>query len=387
MAKYIFMAEVETAPSKTPEIKEGEIKVTHDIIENPNKIVQEEDWSTKLTKKRNAKNAENKAAEARSTETSAEKINSDVTPDVPSETTVVEEKKTEEPKVEKTEKKKFKKFWDKTKTPTEGDAVITPTTPVTEPTISFDKLPKDIQERLKRADVLEGIVSRPSVKLVLKAEETSGKDFRTYYSELLNKDPFKIPNVDVYKMQLEDVGGYTQTEIDRKVEKFLEKDEDDQADIIAPFRKTLKDNSDKETTDWTPKFEQPEPMVDDKALAEVAKTFENKEIFGIMATPQMVKETYDYFNNSPLINIKDGKFDPQDLFTKTFLIKNFELIVNEAYEGGFNDGLEKLEQQVTQPLSTQIGSHQSQPRKVTSDTQKRIDSLKGSLPKTGSPTQ
>lgn len=379
LAKYIFMAEVESPIQKTPELKEGEIKVTPDIIENKNKIVQEEDWTTKLSKKRAAKNAEKKAVEESQAQQPSEN-QAENTETVNVETPVVEgEKKAEEPKVEKTGKKKFKKFWDKTQTPAEGETVITPTAAAKEQI----KLPKEIEDELFS---LRSIVNKPAVKMVLKAEASTKKDFVSYYDELKSRDPYKMSYDAIYKMQLEDQG-LNETEITRKSEKFAEMDEDDQLDRIASFRKTLKDRFDQELNENTPIFEQPEPMVDDKALAETAKSFENKEIFGIMATPQMVKETYDYFNNSPLINIKDGKFDPQDLFTKTFLIKNFELIVNEAYEGGFNDGLEKLEQEVTQPLSTQIGSHQSQPRKVTSDTQKRIDSLKGSLPKIGSPTQ
>lgn len=326
----------------------------------------EGDWSERLTKKRNAKLAEKKTEtpEATTTEAVAEAVT-----ETPTATT---EKTTEEVKPEtKSEKKKFKKFWDKK----EGQAPETATAPAEiKPEV---KIPREIQERLDRA---EALLNKPSVKMVLQAEE-QGKDFNTYYDELKSKDPYKMPYADIYKAQLDEMG-YSETEKARKMERFAEKDEDDQADLIAPFRKQLKEKFDKTLQDYTPKFEKQEEksFIDEDAYAAVVKSYENKELYGIQVTPQMAKSTSEYYTKNSLIKFKDGKFDPDDLFRKTFLIANEELILNEVYEGGYNAGIEKIEQEVTQPLSTQIGSHTPQPRKATSETEKRVQALRGSLP-------
>lgn len=289
-------------------------------------------------------------------------------------------------------KPKKPKFWKKeTVAPaTNGEATKpkTETAPVSPETISLGKLPKEIQEKLKRADALEAIVNRPSVKLVLKAEE-SGKDFKTFYSEVSSKDPFKIPNVDVYKMQLNDVGGYTQAEIDRKVERFMEKDEDDQADIIAPFRKTLKDNYDKEQNDWTPKFEAQENPVEtawDTLVADIPKVIPQyaKELeleFGVPMTPEIIKNITN--TSEPLVKIdkETGRIDTKDFLRASYIVRNIDAIAETIDNQARTETAEEFNERYNLPLSAETGNHLPQPRQESTAVKKRVDALMESLPK------
>lgn len=289
-----------------------------------------------------------------------------------------EEKKPDEKKPKKP------KFWKKEPPvvpATNGEIKPTAETKTEPPAAEF-KLPKDIQDRLEKA---EALLNDPSVKLVLKAKE-SGKDFRSYYDEISSRDPLKIANVDVYKMQLDDVGGYTEAEKQRKVEKFMEKDEDDQADIIAPFRKSLKDRDDKEQNEWTPKFEQeanPLEMVWstlEKAVPEVGKEYVGKELYGIVVTPERYKSAIDL--SKPIVNKgADGNPDPKDFFEKKFLFENFEAIAETIADTNWLTAVDKLEEVITLPLSSESGNHTPQPRQLRTEDEKRIKDLADSLPK------
>lgn len=240
------------------------------------------------------------------------------------------------------------------------------------------------QEREELAS-LRAILSKPSVKTVLKAEE-SGKDFLTYYEELKSQDPYKMPLKDIYKLQLQEQG-LTEVEMDRRVTKFTDElDEDEQLDRVAVFRKQLKTKFDQLTSDYTPKLDKPVDMWDDlnAPYHQAAKTYEGKKILDVVVTPELAKATADFYKDNSLVNLtKDGKLDPDDLFKKTFVVNNIGLIINQARQEAYDEGFSAAEEAngVGKPLPSQNGGGAPQPRKSeNTETRKRVDNLIASLP-------
>ncbi len=245
------------------------------------------------------------------------------------------------------------------------------------------ELPKEVSDRLT---LLDSLLADPSIKTVLKAKE-SGKDFISYYDEMRSRDPYKMSYTEIYKMQLKEQG-LNETEIERKMEKFSERDEDDQLDIVAPYRKELKGRFDKELNDFTPSFKAPEennePLPSDyleEDIKKVTPNYTGRELFGIEATPERIAAAANL--DKSIINIKDGKIDAEDYFETNFLKQHFDLIAETIWEKAETETTEKLEAiyNVGKPLNANTGSGAPQPRTTDSATQKRVGALKDSLPK------
>lgn len=364
-------AEQPTATS-TPETP----KPKPQIFESNQEDVKEETWDSSLAKKKQAAKAKQTVAET-PTPANEEK------PVVLAEGTITPEvaKTDEQPAEEKPKPKKerLKKFLTSKEEP-----AVTSTDTTTPAAAAKVELPKEVESELNQ---LRALVNKPSVKMVLQAEE-SGKDFSTYYEELKSRDPYKLPYNTLYEMQLRDQG-LSDSEIKRKLDKFNDPgqtDEDDQLDKIATFRKSLKEKFDSELKNYTPSTAAPEPPENTwetkvmPAYQAAIKNYENKELNGIMVTPQEAQSLSDYYKNNTLVKMKDGMPDPEDLARVTHLVKNYDLIVNQIYESGFNEGVEKLQEEVIQPLNAKTGSHTTQPRKTQTDTEKRVANLKASLP-------
>lgn len=298
----------------------------------------------------------------------------------------VEETKTEEKKEPVEEvKSKRKKFW-KPEQPATPEAVKTETTTTTstEPTFDFNKLPKEIQDKLKRADQVEEILNRSSVKTVLKLEE-SGKDFDTAYKELQSANPYNMAYKDIYKAML-DEEGYSETEKQARMDRFDEKDEFDQADIITPFRKELKARFDKDIQSHTPKFEKAENPLEktmvslNEALPTVAQKWEGKVYQGILATPERVKSAMDI--NKPIVKMdKNGVVDPEDFFRVKYIIENYETIADTIVTETEVEISEEFKKRYNLPLSAETGKHEPSPTPIKTETKKRVDALMESLPK------
>jgi hypothetical protein len=311
-------------------------------------------------------------------EAKAEQVAETPKADKPTETPKAEAPKAEvKEEAPKAERPKYRKKWGEKK---EAEPTAEKTEVKTE--AKADGLTADERQELA---TLRSLINKPSVKHVLKAEE-SGKDFVSYYDELKQRDPNKMSYSDIYKLQLKDQGA-TESEIERKLAKFEdEKDEDEQFDIISSFRKQLKNSWDKELNDYTPKVEKQADVWEElnEPYQNAAKQYENKELFGIKVTPDMAKQTAEFYKNNSLFTLKDGKIDADDMFKKTFLVNNIDLIVNEACEAAYNEGFEEAEKRngVGQPLSSQNGASVPQPRSGTAQTEreKRIQNLKASLP-------
>lgn len=285
----------------------------------------------------------------------------------------------EEPKAEaKPEEKKTKKskFWKPEEVKNEttdpkgglpkGDA------PKTE-------VPKDLQDKIAN---YERLLNKPSVKAVLKAEE-SGKSFLESYSEMASRDPFKMSYEELYKMQL-DEDQYTAEEKERKLKNFLIKDEDDQADIISKFRKDLKSKWNKELEDYSPKFEREEQQPDPNEgffdqLPSVAKTFEGKELYGIEMTAERLKKITD--PNIPIVKLdKNGGINKEDFIRVKAILEYLPLIAETVYEDGVRETTEKWEEMTGGALPSSHGTSLAQSGQVKTDTENRIKNLLSSIP-------
>lgn len=273
-------------------------------------------------------------------------------------------------------KPKKSKFWKKEKEAVPANGVAqseqTPATPQ-----SKTELPPEIQKELEN---LRAIVNRPSVKTVLKAEE-SGKDYNTFREELESKNPMKMSYEDIYKIQL-DRDGYSESEKARKLERFSEKDEDDQADIITHTRKELKAEFDKNINEYTPKFEVQENPVaktwDTLAseLPSAIKQIENKDYFGVQMTPERIKSLTDI--SKPIIKIdqETGRIDPQDFLRVKHIVENFDLIAETIEEQTRLEVTEEFNATYNLPLSAETGNHSPQPRQEQAHSSKRKEDMK-----------
>lgn len=284
----------------------------------------------------------------------------------------------DKPKAEDKPKPEKKKFWKpEDKKP---DAPAEQVKPV-EQTVADTSL----AELQKKVEQYEKLLSKKSVKSVLKAEE-SGKDFYESYAEMAKRDPFNMSYEDLYKMQL-DEDGYTETEKQRKLENFSAKEEDDQADIISKFRKDLKTKWNKELEDYTPKFESQEPVNDPnknfhQELEAVAKTFENKEFYGILATPDMIKKAID--PNSSIIKVgADGTIDKEDYLRVKLIVDNLPLIAQTIEDQVTAEITEKWEKMTGGNLPPTNGTALPQSPQKATDVEKRMAALKASLPHAG----
>lgn len=352
------MAEVIEAPSKTSDIP---------LVKEPTI----DDEINSLTALREKKHGKAKTVEQPTNLAEGEEI--------PKAAEAKEPAKTD-PKAEKEVKPKKEKFWKKEKeaTPTNGEL---PKAAATDPAPAEVKIPKEFLDRLEKA---EALLNRPSVKTVLKAEE-SGDDYNTFREKLEAKNPMRMSYQDIYKVQL-DRDGYSEAEKARKLERFSEKDEDDQADIITHTRKELKAEFDKEINDYTPKFEKTTDPAETawselaSSVPDAAKAIENKELYGVLMTPELLKSTSDI--NIPILKTdKDGRIDPTDFLRVKHIVQNFDLIAETIENQVRLEVTEEFETRYNLPLSAETGNHVPQPRQETTAVKKRVDALVESLPK------
>lgn len=255
--------------------------------------------------------------------------------------------------------------------------------PVTETNFSLDKLPKEIQDRLKRADLLEELINRPSFKTLLMAEE-SGKDYDTVRNEIEANNPYKKSYEEIYKIKM-DREGYSPEEKGRKLAKFMEKDEDDQLDIITPTRKELKTEFDQKIASITPKIteKQPDPQATawDELNADIPKTIPQyaKELeleFGVAMTPDIIK---DITNTAvPLIRIdkETGRIDTKDFLRASHIIRNINLIAQTIEDDARLEVTEEFNKQYNLGLSSESGNHSAQPREAQQHSAKRKEDMK-----------
>ncbi len=180
--------------------------------------------------------------------------------------------------------------------------------------------------------------------------------------------------------------GATEAEIERKVAKFEEKDEDDQFDVIAGYRQQKKAAFDKELSDYTPQYKPEENPVDpweqiDPLYQAAAKKYEGKEIDGILMTPERIAEVSSFYQNNSLFKIKDGNIDPDDLFEKTAAIMYREVALDAAYEAGALDTEERLKEEYnigkTPPSAN--GSHNPAPKQASTEVKKQMENLRASF--------